>query len=273
MTNVLTLALKEIGDAGRNRWLWLFGAVFAGLALALAWVGLGGLGGYRVSNFGRVGASLVNLTLLVLPLIGLLLGAMSLAAERERGTLIYLLAQPVTSTEVFFAKYAGLTLALWTTLAWGFGLGGLAIAWQGSAVNALGYFAVVAHAGLLALVALGLGMLLSSLVNRVAHAVGLALLAWLWFALLSDLSLIGGAVALRLPADALLGLTLLNPLQVFKLSALLALGGELDALGPVGLYARSQYGAALPLALGLVLLAWAIVPAGAALGLFGRRRL
>jgi len=273
LINVWTLVLKELRDANRNRWLWLFGVVFTVLSITLAWVGLDDLGGYRVSNFGRVGASLVNLTLLVLPLMGLLLGAISLATDRERGTLVYLLAQPVTPVEVFVAKYLGLTMALWTILAWGFGLGGFVIAWHGSAVNALGYFAVMAHAGLLALVSLGLGILLSSLVDRVTHALGLALLAWLWFAVLSDLSLIGGTIALQLPADALLGLTLLNPLQVFKLSALLVLGGNLDSLGPVGLYALSQYGATLPFVLGLVQLAWAIIPAAVALGLFYHRRL
>ena len=44
--NVLTITQKELQDARRNRWYLIYVIVFAGLSLALAWLGMTGLGDY-----------------------------------------------------------------------------------------------------------------------------------------------------------------------------------------------------------------------------------
>ena len=98
--NVSLIIRKEILDARRNRWFILYTIIFAGLSLGLSWIGLSGIGNYGLSGFGRTSASLINLVLLIVPMMGLTLGASSLAGERERGTLIYILAQPVSRIEV-----------------------------------------------------------------------------------------------------------------------------------------------------------------------------
>ena len=139
---VSTLALKELRDAVRNRWLALYAFAFAGLALALSWTAMSGLGGYGLAGFSRTSAALINLVLLIVPLMGLTLGAMSLAGERERGSLAYLLAQPVTIGEVMLGKFIGLGLTLAAALAFGFGLAGVVIAWRGDAASGSGGFEV-----------------------------------------------------------------------------------------------------------------------------------
>ncbi len=55
----------------------------------------------------RTAASLINALLLFVALFGLSIGAVSLASDRERGTLAYLLAQPVNRFEVFLGKTMG----------------------------------------------------------------------------------------------------------------------------------------------------------------------
>src|SRR3989304_4796748 len=94
IANVWTLAQKELRDALRNRWFLLFAAVFTLLALAFSYLSLAGAGVVGFAGFGRTTASLINLVLLIVPLMALTVGAQSLSAERERGTLAYLLAQP-----------------------------------------------------------------------------------------------------------------------------------------------------------------------------------
>ena len=49
-------------------------------------------------------------------------GAGAIAHERERGTLTYLLAQPVTRAEVIVGKYLGAALAMGVALGLGFGV-------------------------------------------------------------------------------------------------------------------------------------------------------
>ena len=120
---VTTLLKKEINDSLNNRWFVLYAAAFTGLALLLSWLSLSGGTGYSgFAGFGRTAASLVNLVLLIVPLMALTIGAGSLAGEQERGTLAYLLSQPVNRAEVLLGKYLGLAVSLLGALALGFGL-------------------------------------------------------------------------------------------------------------------------------------------------------
>src|SRR3990167_4885475 len=133
--SIWVIAGMEIRDAKRNRWFVIIAALFTVLALALSLLGLSGLGTMGVAGFGRTTASLLNLVFLIVPLMGLLLGAMSVASEREQGTLTTLLAQPVTAGEILLGKFLGTAAALVATLLLGFGLSGLVISWYGGVVR------------------------------------------------------------------------------------------------------------------------------------------
>jgi Cu-processing system permease protein len=258
--NVLTLTQKELRDARRNRWFILFSIAFAGLALGLAWLALSGVGTYGLAGFGRTGASLINLVLLVIPLMGLTLGAMSLAGERERGTLLYLMTQPISQGELLLGKFAGLGLAILVTLVLGFGLSGLLIAWQGGTTQAGDYLTMVSLAFVLALASLSLGFLISAAVGKSATAVGTALFIWLILVFFGDLGLMGTAIVLRLDINQLFTLALVNPLQLFKMAAILAIRSNLEVLGPAGIYAVRTYGSQLLLLLFSLLIAWTAIP-------------
>lgn len=258
--NVLILARKELRDAHRNRWFVLYTATFATLSLALAWMAMSGLGTSGMAGFGRTTAALINLVLLVVPLMGLTLGALSLAGEREQGTLLYLLAQPLTQTEVLLGKFLGLGLALLTALILGFGLSGLVIAWRGGAAEATVYLTLVVLAFLLALVSLSLGFLISAAVGKGSTAVGVALFVWLMLIFFGDLGLLGTALVMRLEIGQLFTAALLNPLQIFKIAAILDLRGNLEILGPAGTYAVRTYGSRLMPLLLTLLVAWTILP-------------
>ncbi len=257
---VSALVGKEMRDARRNRWLALYTLVFASLSFALAWLALTTMGTAGPAGFGRTAASLINLVLLIVPLMGLTLGALSLASERERGSLLYLLAQPITHLELLAGKYLGVGLSLLGALALGFGASGLVIVWRGVAASAAAYLALVALAGLLALNALSLGMLLSAVARRSATAIALALFLWLMLVFGGDLGLMGSALVLRIDIQTLFALALLNPLQVFKMAAILAIRGSLEVLGPAGLYALRAYGDRLGSLFLVILLAWTILP-------------
>src|SRR3974377_2223290 len=97
---VFLIMRKELRDARRSRWFLLLAAMFSSLALAVALLGMSALGAIGGAGFGRTTASLLNLVILVVPLMGLLLSALSVAGEREDGTLLSILAQPVLLEEV-----------------------------------------------------------------------------------------------------------------------------------------------------------------------------
>jgi Cu-processing system permease protein len=265
-----TIAQRELREALRNKWLWFYAAGFAVLALALSQAGLAAAGYAGLGGFGRTAASLINALLLFAPLIGLSVGAGTLATDRERGTLLYLLAQPISRSEVFFGKALGAALAVIAALGLGFGLAGIGMASAGGG-NASAYLSLAAYTLLLALASLGLGFVISVFTRKGSTASGAALLVWLGLVFLGDLGIAGATLSLRPAPGALLAMLLVNPLQIFKLSAIYSLRATLDTLGPVGQYAAYRFGEALPLLLLGLLVVWIIATFGLAFSLFNRR--
>lgn len=269
--NVLTLIQKELRDAFRNRWFLLYAVAFTALSLALAYFSVSGAGSFGVAGFGRTTAGLINLILLIVPLMGLTLGALSLAGEREKGTLVYLLAQPISSAELLLGKFIGLAMALTAALVIGFGLTGMLMAFAGGGSDFGVYLTLLVLSVLLAVASLSIGFLISAAVKRAATAVGLALFLWLVLVYFGDLGLMGTAVVMQMDVKQLLALALANPLQVFKIAAVLDLRDNLEVLGPAGIYAFRTYGMALWPLLVSLLFAWAIVPFLLATQVFKKR--
>ena len=270
LTLLWTIAQRELREALRNKWLWFYTAGFTALAFALSQAGVASAGYAGLGGFGRTAASLINALLLFAPLIGLSVGAHTLAADRERGTLVYLMAQPVNRAEVFFGKALGAALAVVAALGLGFGLAGLGLASAGGGSGAT-YLALAAYTLLLALASLGLGFIISTLTRKGSTASGAALVVWLALVFLGDLGLVGSTLALRPTPAALLAMLLANPLQVFKLAAIYGLRATLDTLGPVGQFAVYRFGDLLPLLLVGLLAAWIVAGFGLAFAIFRRK--
>lgn len=267
----LIIAHKELRDALRNRWFLLYAVCFAALSLALASVALAGTGRFGMAGFGRTAASLVNLVLLIVPLMGLTLGASSIAGERERGTLETLLSQPINRSEVLLGKFLGVGAAIAGALAVGFGTTAAVLAMQGASANVSQFGGIFLLSILLGWSMLSVGMLISSFARRSTVALGVAIFAWLALVFLGDLGLIGGALTLHMSPAELLAAALVNPLQVFKMFAVSGMHRSLDLLGPAGLYATQTFGAALPALLLSVLAGWIVLPLGTAWIVFVNR--
>lgn len=272
--NIWLIACKEMRDSLRNRWFMLDAVAFAVLTVAMSYLSLigSGLGGF--AGFGRTTAALVNLVLLVVPLMALTVGAGGFATERERGTLAYLLAQPLTRSEILFGKYIGLTTALLAALAGGFAIGALVIALHGSASGGGGITPFLMLVGLtfvLCMSMLSVGVLISIISNRSSVALGAAIILWLAMVFLCDLGLMGSTVVFKLQASQIFQLALINPLQVFKMAVLSSLHTSLDVLGPAGLYASDSYGSWLGLIFTGCLALWVLIPLTAAWAAFTRR--
>lgn len=269
--NISVLAGKEIRDSSRNRWFVLTALIFSGLSLGLSLFSFAGIGSFGISGFGRTAASLLNLVLLVVPLMGLLLGATSLANERECGTLNTLLAQPISSSELFIGKFFGMAGALMATLFLGFGLSGLVIGIRGGAEHVGAYLVLFGYTIFLGLIFLGIGFLVSVFSARSAGALGIAIFLWFLFMFASDLGMMGTAIILKLSGTQLFWMAIFNPIQSFKMSVIGLIQGDLDILGSAGIYAVELFGDHYVWPLGLVLFGWLTVILGVSLWFFQKK--
>jgi len=268
--SIRILAGKELRDALRNRWFVAYGASLVSLSLGLAFLALAGAGYGQVAGFGRTAASMVNLMMLLVPLMGLTLGAQSLAGERERGSLEFWLAQPIGILELYLGKVVGLGLALAAAVGLSFGTAGLVLGVAGSYRDPQTFLWLVELTILLAWASLALGVAISAGVRQSSSALSLALAAWLVLGLGGSLGLMGTAIVLRLPPGWLLAAALTNPLESYRVAALYLLSGSAELLGPAGLYAADTLGSYLPLAFRVSLVLW--IPATLGTGYLVLRR-
>lgn len=271
--NIFTIARKELRDALRNRWFVLFTTAFAGLALALSALSQPTGTDLRLASYSRTAASLINLVLLFVPLISLTLGTSGLASDRETGALAYLLAQPVNHTEVLLGKYVGTAVALLASLMLGFGVAGVALTMQGQSSDPQSYILTVLLACLLALALLSVGFLIGVLVRKTSTAVTGGLFAWLILVFVGDLGLMGATIVTQMPIQSVFWIASINPLQMFKISAILNIQANLEVLGPVGIYATEQYGTTLLPMMIMGLLLWIFLPLALALFIFSNHSL
>ncbi|MDE3096374.1 MAG: ABC transporter permease subunit [Chloroflexota bacterium] len=263
------VARKELRQVVGSSWLLLYAALFTALALALSYLGARNLGNLGFENFSRTTASLLNLCLLLAPLVALSLAADSIAGERERGTLAYLLSQPLDRWELLLGKFAGLLAAIGLATVAGFGVAGIAIALFASTMDAGTYALFLALVLALVAVMTGLGLVASVVSRTRVQALGLAVLVWFVAVFVFDLLLIGTVSATSLGGGGLLLALLLNPVEIVRVLAIIQLEPDLQILGPFGSYLLERTGATgASVILGAALAAWVAAPVAAAAWLF-----
>jgi ABC-type multidrug transport system ATPase subunit/ABC-type transport system involved in multi-copper enzyme maturation permease subunit len=262
---LLPLVRHVIADAASNRWLIGYAALLALLGFAATTAGIGGASGLAIEAFGRTTATLMNLCLLVSPLVAVLMGAGAIAGEQDRGTLEYLLAQPLTRTQILIGKYLGLLAALAGATAAGFLPAGVVVAAAAGPGVIPHYLLFPAIAVLVAAAMAGIGLFISVSSSSAVQAQGFAVFAWFGFVLLYDLVLMGTLALSGLSAGWLAALLVLNPIDAARVLGLLALEPDLYLLGPAGAFlaARlSRAGTAVLLLSSLTV--WAVTPVVAA---------
>ncbi|MBU2039320.1 MULTISPECIES: ABC transporter permease [unclassified Thalassolituus] len=230
MMQVWNIAIKELNDGLRNRWLLAISLLFAILAAGIAWLGSAAAGQVGFSSIPATIASLASLATFLVPLIALLLAYDAIVGEEEGGTLLLLLTYPLSRGQLLLGKFIGhgLILALATSI--GFGSAAVAIALLVSDLDIWlliqSFSRFIFSATLLGWVFLALAYFLSSKASEKSTAAGLALGVWFLFVLVFDLSLLALLVFSKgqLNPDLLPWLLLLNPTDIFRQINLSGLG-------------------------------------------------
>ncbi|MFZ0693936.1 MAG: ABC transporter permease [Alphaproteobacteria bacterium] len=276
MRTIAILAVKEIRDGLRNRWVVAMTLLMAALALTLALLGSAPTGTVGVSPLSVIIVSLSSLTIFLVPLIALLISYDAIAGDIERGTMGLLLSYPVARREVVAGKFLGHLAILGIATVIGYGAAGVALAVTGGEVEAGAWSAFATMVGtsiLLGAAFIALGYLASTLVRDPRTAGGIAVGLWLFFALLYDMALLGLLVADQgktVTVEALNILLLANPADVYRLLNLTGFSNVSVFAGMAGLVDQLNIATSV---LAAALVAWTVVPLALAAMVFARREL
>jgi ABC-2 type transport system permease protein len=236
------VAQLDFVESLRSRWFLVYSLVFGGIITLLF---VFGLTESRILGFlglSRLLVTYIQICMAILPIFVLVTTVRSVAGDREAGVFEYLLALPVSLFGWFWGRVAGrfavVFLPVFAAMAAGAGwavLREIPVPWS---VFAL-YTALLAS---LAWCFLGIGMLISTLARGTDVAQAAAFSVWLVLVLFLDMVLLGVMIQERIPANTVVAIALVNPLQVFRTAAMMLFDPNLVLLGPSAFVIIDRFG-------------------------------
>ncbi len=264
---IWAIAGREFGDRLSNRWIWTVSVLFLLCSGAIVFFGAVPVGVAGVQKSGVVLASLMNLTVYLVPLLALMAGAGAIVDDARRGTLDLVLTHPVSRSEYFAGAFLGHSMALGVALL--------------SSLLPLGFF-LRTRAGvgasefgrmmllimLLAAAFLALSFLLSLLARDRGRSMASSVLVWIVTVFVFDLLLVGALTLYpgEIPTQVFGGILLLNPVDVFRLLSFKLVS---STAAPLGLTTVSLP-LPTPVLMG-VMASWIVVPLVLGYRIFNRR--
>lgn len=236
---ILATAVTEIHISRRNRWVAIAIAVMVVFSLVLAAAGSAPTGGLGADRLSVTVASLISLSVYLVPLVALLMSFDAIAGEIERGTLPLALTYPVARWEILAGKLMAHLGVLVLALIAGYGSAALvALATDpGAAAGLSALWRLTWSSALLGATFLGIGYAVSALARRPSGAAGLAVAVWLGLVVLYDLGLLAAVVADdggTFTKDIFPVALLMNPADAFRLFNLSAAEATAAAAGVGG---------------------------------------
>ncbi len=275
MKAIRLLAVNEFVDGLRNRWVAAAIILLGTMALSLMLVGSAPGGETRAGALAISVVSLASLSVYLLPLIALMLSFDAMVGEFERGTMLLLLTYPISRWQVVMGKFLGHLMILATAIIIGYG-GAAVITVLSTEAGIAGwqaYLTMMASSLLLGAVFIAMGYLVSVVVRERSTAAGAAVVLWLLFVVLYDLSLLGVLLAdteQKISQTLFSILMLASPTDTYRILNLTAFDTVGQAAGISAIATRADF--SLPLLLSL-LVAWIATPLCVTMAIFNRREL
>ncbi len=234
------LVHREIRDAVHRYWFVVNAAVFASAGLLLMLFGQSDamVLGYR--GFARSMAGLMHLALVFVPLMAIIPAVVAISGERETGTLDYILAQPVTASQVFASKWLGVTVAVLVSVLIGLGITGVVALLRG--VPGMLIFGLMVLTLLLAAAFVSIGLLVSSFTASRTRATSIGLTVWLILLGLGTLGIMSSFVQWGLQPLLLQAWAVVNPIEAYRLAGVTILDPGATSLGAVGQALIGRFG-------------------------------
>lgn len=275
MKPVLIMALAEIQESIRNRWIVASISLLFILATSLALLGSTPVGITKVSLLSVTMVSLTSLSIYLIPLIALMLAFDAIVGESERGTLLLLLTYPIRRWQIILGKFLGHLSILAIAITLGYGIVAVYFLFNeiGTTQEWLDYFFMMGSSLLLGAIFIAIGYLVSVIVQQRSTATGVSLGIWLFIVVFYDLLLLGMLLADKghiIQSKLLAALILFNPADVYRLFNLT--GSELSTLVS-GMSGVTQSGLLAPSTLVITLIIWLLIPLLLSIYFFQKREI
>lgn len=236
MKNLSLIAYLDLKESIRAKWFLIYSLVFGGLIALFFIAGVTQSQVMGFSGLSRLLLMYIQVTIIILPIFILITTVRSISADRDNHILEYMLSFPISLKVYYWGKIIGrfITVFLPVFLAMV-----LAIVYGVSIGADIPWDIFLLYTGLLFSLSsafLGIAFFISSFVKSSEVALGIAFFVWIFLLAFIDIALISIMLQNRFDDGLIIAISLLNPMEIFRVAAISLFDPELTVMGPIAFY-------------------------------------
>ena len=236
MKNLLLIAYLDLKESIRANWFIVYSLVFGGLIALFFIAGITESQVMGFSGLSRLLLMYIQVTIVILPIFILITTVRSISGDRDSHILEYMLSFPISLKQYYWGKIVGrfITVFLPVFMAMVFAI--LYGMFRGADVPLNLFFLYTALLFSMSSAFLGIAFFISSIVKSSEMALGISFFVWIFLLAFIDIALISLMMQQRVNAELIIGIAMINPMEIFRVAAISLFDPELTVMGPVAFY-------------------------------------
>ena len=234
--SIIEITILDVRQNLRSRWFWVYSLLFGGFVAVMFAMGITESQIIGFVGLSRLMVTFMQVSMVILPIYVLISTVRSVVGDRESNVMEYILSLPVSFTGYFWGKFIGrfiviyvpVFIALLGAAIWGT-ITNIDVPW-----DLFSYYSFLL--GAMVFCFLGIGMFISAVSRSQDMAVSSAFIIWLILVAFLDLLLMGIMLKMRMNPEIVIGVGMINPLQVFRTAVLALFDPKLTVMGPASYY-------------------------------------
>jgi len=236
LKNLLLIAYLDLKESIRANWFIIYSVVFGGLIALFFIAGITESQVMGFSGLSRLLLMYIQVTIVILPIFILVTTVRSISGDRDSHILEYMLSFPISLKQYYWGKVFGrfITVFLPVFMAMVFAI--LYGMFKGADVPWEIFFLYTGLLFAMSSAFLGIAFFVSSIVKSSEMALGISFFVWIFLLAFIDIALISLMMQQRINAELIIGIAMLNPMEIFRVAAISLFDPELTVMGPVAFY-------------------------------------
>lgn len=236
MKNLLLIAYLDLKESIRANWFIIYSLVFGGLIALFFIAGITESQVMGFSGLSRLLLMYIQVTIVILPIFILITTVRSISGDRDSHILEYMLSFPISLQQYYWGKVFGrfITVFLPVFMAMVFAI--LYGVFKGADVPWGIFFLYTGLLFAMSSAFLGIAFFVSSMVKSSEMALGISFFVWIFLLAFIDIALISLMMQERMSTGLIIGIALVNPMEIFRVAAISLFDPELTVMGPVAFY-------------------------------------
>jgi len=236
MKNLLLIAYLDLKESIRAKWFVVYSLVFGGLIALFFIAGVTESQVMGFSGLSRLLLMYIQITIVILPIFILVTTVRSISGDRDSHVLEYMLSFPISLKQYYWGKVIGRFVTVFLPVFFAMVIAVIYGAVKGAAIPWDIFFLYTGLLFAMSSAFLGIAFFISSFVKSSEVALGLSFFIWIFLLAFIDIALISLMMQERMSSGLIIFISLINPMEIFRVAAISLFDPELTVMGPVAFY-------------------------------------